>query len=116
MYNILVKCLITSGIVVVVSEVAKRSGRMGALVGALPLVSILTMLWLYHDRQPAQRISEYAGYTLWYVVPTLPFFLLFPVLNTRFGFWIALGLGILSIFAAFLITAAVCRRFGIELI
>lgn len=116
MHNILVKCLVTSGIVVAVSEAAKRSGRLGALLGALPLVSILTMLWLHHDRQSAQRISEYAGYTFWYVVPTLPFFLLFPVLNTRFGFWIALGLGILSIFAAFVVTAAICRRFGIELV
>jgi hypothetical protein len=89
---IITKYLITSAIVVAVSELAKRSDRLGALLASLPLVTLLALTWLYVEKQPAEKIINHAWYTFWYVVPTLPMFLLFPRLFTRFGFWPALAL------------------------
>jgi hypothetical protein len=75
---IITKYLITAVVVVLVSELAKRSDKLGALVAALPMVTILTLIWLHVEKQPATKVANHAWYTFWYVVPTLPMFLVFP--------------------------------------
>jgi F0F1-type ATP synthase assembly protein I len=84
---IFIKYFITAAVVVLVSELAKRSDKLGGLVAALPLVTILTLIWLYVENQPTSKIANHAWYTFWYVVPTLPMFLVFPVMLPRYGFW-----------------------------
>lgn len=109
------KYLITAAIVVAVSEIAKRSDRAGALIAALPLVTVLTLLWLKFENQSLEKIQNHAYYTFWYVLPTLPMFLCFPWLAARFGFWIALASGAAMTLALFVGLALVLRRFGIAL-
>ena len=82
---IITKYLITAAVVVAVSEFAKRSDKLGALIAALPLVTFLTLVWLYVEGQPQEKIANHAWYTFWYVVPTLPMFLAFPWLLARLG-------------------------------
>jgi hypothetical protein len=112
---IVTKYLITAGVVVLVSEFAKRSDKLGALVAALPMVTILTLIWLHVEEQPAARVSNHAWYTFWYVVPTLPMFLVFPMLYARFGFWPALAACIALTVVCFRVFAALVKRFGIAL-
>lgn len=111
-----VKYLLTAAVVVAVSEAAKRSDKLGALIAALPLVTVLTLIWLHVERQPAEKIVNHAYYTFWYVLPTLPMFLAFPGLYTRFGFWAALGLSAAMTAACFVAMALTLRRFGIGLL
>ena len=113
---IITKYLITAAIVVAVSEVAKRSDRLGALLASLPLVTLLALTWLHVERQPASKITNHAWYTFWYVVPTLPMFLAFPSLYTRFGFWPALGLSALITVTSFALFALAVKPFGIRLL
>ena len=113
---IVTKYGITAAIVVVVSEVAKRSDKLGGLVAALPLVTILTLIWLYAEKQPLEKISNHAWYTFWYVIPTLPMFLAFPFLLPHLGFWPALGVSILLTVALFGLLVAVAGRFGLSLL
>lgn len=110
------KYFITAAVVVVVSEFAKRSDRLGGLIAALPLVTVLTLIWLYLERQPVDKIANHAWYTFWYVVPTLPMFLLFPAMLPRFGFWPTLLACIVITIVCFGAFAAVVRRFGIVLL
>ena len=110
------KYLITAGMVVAVSEFAKRGDRVGALVAALPLVTLLTLVWLHVERQPAAKVANHAWYTFWYVVPTLPMFLAFPWLLARFGFWPALGACVVITVGCFAAFALVVKRFGIVLL
>lgn len=112
---ILTKYFITAGMVVLVSELAKRSDKLGALVAALPMITMLTLIWLYIEKQPESKIASHAWYTFWYVIPTLPMFLAFPLLLPRFGFWPALALSILVVIACFGLFALAARRFGIDL-
>jgi hypothetical protein len=109
------KYLATATVVVVVSEVAKRSDRLGALIASLPLVTVLTLIWLYVEHQPEQKIGNHAFYTFWYVIPTLPMFLLFPILLPRIGFWWTLAASVVVTIMSFLGFALALRRFGIEL-
>ncbi len=113
---LIVKYLITAGVVVAVSEFAKRSDRLGALIASLPLVTFLALIWLYVEKQPAEKIANHAWYTFWYVVPTLPMFLLFPRLLARFGFWGALGLSAVVTVGCFGVFAVVVRSLGVRLL
>lgn len=113
---ILTKYAVTALIVVLVSEAAARSDRLGGLVAALPMVTILTLIWLHLEKQPSAKIANHAWYTLWYVLPTLPMFGAFPWLLNRLGFWPALGAGVLITFVSFVLFALLVKRFGIQLL
>ncbi|MEQ3694236.1 MAG: DUF3147 family protein [Thalassolituus sp.] len=112
---IVFKYAVTAGLIVLISEVAKRSDKLGALIAALPMVTILAMIWLYVEKQPDAKIANHAWYTFWYVVPTLPMFLIFPTLLPRIGFWPTLGASALITVICFVVFAQVVKRFGIEL-
>ncbi|MBV6322087.1 DUF3147 family protein [Duganella violaceipulchra] len=113
---LIIKYLLTSAVVVGVSEFAKRSDRLGGLIAALPLVTLLALIWLYIEKQPEQKIANHAWYTFWYVVPTLPMFLAFPVLLPRIGFWPTLLACIVITIVCFGLFALLVRRFGIDLL
>lgn len=110
------KYLITAALVVAVSEAAKRSDRFGGLVAALPLVTLLTLMWLHLEHQPQEKIANHAWYTFWYVVPTLPMFLAFPALLSRLGFWPAMLVSSVLTIVCFAAFALVMRKFGVVLL
>ncbi len=112
---LVVKYLLTAAIVVLVSELARRSDRLGALLAALPLVTVLTLVWLYVEKQPQEKIASHAWYTFWYVLPTLPMFLAFPWLLPRLGFWPTLLASAGLTVACFGLLALLLRRYGIDL-
>ncbi|MBM3630527.1 MAG: DUF3147 family protein [Alphaproteobacteria bacterium] len=113
---IILKYLFTAGAVVLISEIAKKSDRLGGLIAALPLVTVLTLLWLYIEDQPKEKIANHAYYTFWYVLPTLPMFIIFPYFLKKFGFWLTLSLSVIVTLVAFYIFAKFIKFFGIELL
>ncbi|HEK4010697.1 TPA: DUF3147 family protein [Pseudomonas aeruginosa] len=113
---IVTKYLITALMVVLVSEAAKHGDRIGGIVAALPIVTALTLIWLHIEHQPGQKIANHAWYTFWYVIPTLPALLMFPLLMSRFGFWLALAGYAFTTCLCFVLFALAMRRFGIELL
>lgn len=112
---LITKYLVTAAVVVLVSEFAKRSDRLGGFVAALPMVTFLALIWLYIEHQPQEKIANHAWYTFWYVVPTLPMFLAFPALLPRLGFWPTLLASVLITVVCFALFALAVRRFGIDL-
>jgi F0F1-type ATP synthase assembly protein I len=113
---LITKYLLTAAVVVLVSEFAKRSDKLGGLLAALPLVTVLALVWLHVEKQPAEKIANHAWYTFWYVLPTLPMFLIFPILLPRLGFWPTLLACMLLTVVCFALFALLLRRFGIELL
>ncbi|KGM54725.1 hypothetical protein N800_02310 [Lysobacter daejeonensis GH1-9] len=113
---LITKYLLTAAIVVAVSEAAKRSDKLGGFVAALPLVTVLALIWLYVEKQPQTKIANHAWYTFWYVVPTLPMFLAFPFLLGRIGFWPTMVASVAITVACFGLFALALRPFGIQLL
>ncbi len=113
---IITKYAITAALVVLISEVAKRSDKLGALIAALPTVTVLAMIWLYVEDQSSEKIGNHAWYTFWYVLPTLPMFLIFPFLLPRLGFWLSLLSSAAITVTCFGLLAVLARRFGIDLL
>jgi hypothetical protein len=113
---IITKYLLTAGMVVFVSEVAKRSDRLGGFFGALPIMTLLTLTWLYVENQSEEKMANYSYYSFWYVIPTLPMFILFPYLLPKLGFWLTMGASVVVTVICFGLFALLMRNFGIQLL
>ncbi len=113
---IITKYLLTAGMVVFISEVAKRSDKLGGLIAAMPLMALLTLIWLHIEKQPEEKIANFAYYTFWYVVPTLPMFLLFPYLLPRLGFWLTMGASVVATVACIALFALAVKYLGVQLL
>jgi uncharacterized membrane protein (GlpM family) len=113
---IITKYLLSAGVVVLISEVAKRSDKLGAMIAALPIVTLLAMIWLHVENQPKEKITNYAWYTFWYVLPTLPIFLAFPFLHQRLGFWLSLASCAAISVVCFILLASLLKPFGIDIL
>ena len=116
MTYVVFKYLITAAVVVLVSELAKANDKLGGLIAALPLVTVLALIWLYIEKQSMSKIANHAYYTFWYVIPTLPMFLLFPYLLPKWGFWPTLIGCIVFTLVVFYLYVLVLKNFGIDLL
>jgi hypothetical protein len=110
------KALLSGLIIMAVSEIARRSPAMGAMVASLPLVSLLAILWLWRDTGDVARIADHAEATFWYVLPSLPMFLAFPyLLRHGIGFWWALGAACALTIGMYFLAVLLAAQFGVRL-
>jgi hypothetical protein len=111
-----IKSLLSGILIAAISEIARRSPGMAALVASLPLISILAVIWLWRDTGDTTRIADHLMATFWYVLPSLPMFVLFPVmLRSGTGFWTSLALGCVVTVVLYFCLIAAGPRFGIRL-
>jgi hypothetical protein len=116
MWYLALKAAISGVIVAIVSEVARRYPGWGALIASLPLVSVLGMTWLWHDRPDAGNMAAHAEATFWFVLPSLPMFLAIPwMLRSGVNFWAALLVGCAMTIALYLLMTVVGPKFGLRL-
>ncbi|MFD2255377.1 DUF3147 family protein [Luteolibacter algae] len=112
----LVKILITAVIILFVNKVQLFSDKLSALLIALPLTSLLAMIWMWHGGQTTSRIAGHAEGTFWFVLPTLPMFLILPwMLRNGWSFWSALAANCAITTLCFWLTVILLRKFGIDL-
>lgn len=111
-----VKAAISGVLIALISETAKRWPGVGALIASLPLVSVIGMIWLWRDRPDAANMAAHAEATFWYVLPSLPMFLVIPALLRRGApFWAALSCGCLLTVALYLSMTWIAPRLGVKL-
>ena len=110
------KLFLTAGIIVVISEVSKRLPLLGSLIASLPLISVLGMVWMYGETKDLIRIADHAEGTFWYVLPSLPMFLLMPfLLRKGISFSAALSAGIALTGVLYFLMTKVLAKFGMNL-
>jgi hypothetical protein len=111
-----VKALLSGVIIAIASEVARRWPGWGALIVSLPLVSVLTMIWLWVETGDRARLGAHAGSTFWFVLPSLPMFLLIPMLLKQGqSFWLALALGCVLTMVLYSAMVWIGPRYGLKL-
>ena len=91
------KVVVTAVIVVIITEAVKFNLKLAALITAMPIVTLLSICWMYYEGIEKKEISEYVFSTLKYLIPTIPVFILFPILIERTNFYITVFLCCLSI-------------------
>ena len=95
MLFLITKIIVTAALIVLISEIAKVNDKLGGLIAAMPIITLLVVLWMYYDGNSDEKISSHISYTLFYIVPTIPMFLIFPFVISKFGFYIAFLISIL---------------------
>ncbi|MES2980972.1 MAG: DUF3147 family protein [Verrucomicrobiota bacterium] len=112
----IVKVLLTAVIILMVNKVQLFSDKLSALLIALPLTSLLAMIWMWQGGQSSSKIAGHAEGTFWFVLPTLPMFLILPwMLRHGWSFWSALGVNCILTTVFFWLTVIILRKFGIDL-
>lgn len=98
------------------STALSPNAAQGALIGSLPLVSILAMIWLWTDAADAGGVARLSAATFWLVLPTLPMFLVLPgILGRGRGFYPALLTSARVMLLSYLIAVPVFDRFGMSI-
>ena len=116
MLYLAIKAVLSGAIIAIASEVARRWPGWGALIVSLPLVSVLAMIWLWRDTRDPVRLAAHAEGTFWFVLPSLPMFLLIPLLLRQgYGFWSALLAGCALTIALYLAMTSFGPKFGLRL-
>ena len=111
-----IKFCVSALIIVLISEVAKRHSGFAALLAALPLTSLLAMIWMHFDGVESTQIATLTGQIAWLVIPSLLFFILFQALIKQgLGFWLGLSLSLTATTVAYFILLPLLRRLGLQL-
>tara|TARA_A200000113_G_scaffold76119_1_gene66941 strand:+ start:11 stop:358 length:348 start_codon:yes stop_codon:yes gene_type:complete len=112
----IVKIIITALLIVIITEVAKLNDRFGALIAALPITTFLILFWLHYENNSVEKISNHVSYTLLYVLPTLPMFLIFPYLINKFGFYYSIMFSILITTVFVILVHFISKKYGYKIL
>ena len=116
MLYLAIKALISGVIVAAASEFARRSPGVGGLIVSLPLVSLLTFIWVWRDTGDTGRVAELAQSAFWFFLPSMPMFLVLPaMLRSGMPFWPAFTLAIAGTAVLYLAMFWIAPRIGIRI-
>ena len=110
------KIVITTALIVIISEIAKRNTLIGGILASIPLISILAIIWLYVDTKNTEIISEFSINVFWLVIPSLTFFLTLPfLLHKGINFYTSISLAIVITIACYYMMIIGLKKFGISI-
>ena len=110
------KIVITTALIVIISEIAKRNTLIGGILASIPLISVLAIIWLYVDTKNTEIISEFSINVFWLVIPSLTFFLTLPFfLHKGINFYTSISLAIVITIACYYMMILVLKKFGISI-
>ena len=112
----LLKIIITTLLVVIISEISKRSSFIGAVLASVPLVSVLAMLWLYIDTSDISKVSELSSSIFWLVLPSLVLFVTLPLLLKQdINFYLSLSIAVTATVFSYWLMISVLNHYEIKL-
>jgi len=110
-----VKIVITTFLIVLISEISKRSTLMGAILASVPLVSVLAMLWLYIDTKDIAKVSALSSSIVWLVLPSLVLFLTVPLLLKQgINFYLSMSISVVITVICYFLMISALNYFGIK--
>ena len=89
------KVAVTAILIVLISEVGKFNDKLGGLIAALPMVTILVVCWMYFEGVSENKIANHFKYTILFLIPTLPGFFIVPFILPKVGFFSSLSIFVL---------------------
>lgn len=111
-----VRAIVSGLLIALASTIARRQPAFGALIVSLPLVSVLSMVWLWRDNPDPRNMATYVQSTFWYFLPSIPMFLVIPMLLRRgVDFWPSLIAGCLLTVVLYGAMVALLARSGLKL-
>ena len=114
-FHYFIKVFISSAIIVLVSEIAKKDNIIGGLIASIPIVSVLSMILLYIDTNNIDKVKALANGILWMIFPSMSLFIILPILiNCGIKFYLSLTISILMTMVCYLMTISFMNYFGFK--
>ena len=114
MIYFIIKLLITSLVIVIVSEIAKKSTFIAAIIISIPLTSLLAFTWLYLDTKDYQKVIDLSYGTILLTIPSFAFFIILPVLlKYKHNFAFSIIISIIGTAMIYFIFSFLLKKFGI---
>ena len=116
MLHYAIKLVLSAALIVVISEIAKRSSMIAGLIASLPIVSLMAIIWLWIDEHDRQKVANLSMDIFWLVPPSLTLFIaLPPLLRTKLPFFASLGIAIAIMLATYGLMLVVLKGLGVKL-
>ncbi len=110
------KILLTALIVVVVSEISRRSTIIAGIVASIPLTSLLAIIWIYFDTNDLENIKNLSSNILMMIPPSLTFFICLPLfINLKIEFYISILFSIVATAFVYWLYFYILELLGINL-
>ncbi|MFD2658428.1 MULTISPECIES: DUF3147 family protein [Gracilibacillus] len=94
MYVIL-KIIVSAVVIGIVTEVSRRLPSYGGIIAALPLVSLLSIIWLYVQGEETTTLSKFALGVLWgFPATAVMLIIVYIALQNAVHLFISIGLGV----------------------
>tara|TARA_B100001250_G_C19202519_1_gene530075 strand:+ start:66 stop:416 length:351 start_codon:yes stop_codon:yes gene_type:complete len=111
-----IKTIITALIIVVVSEVAKKSTLLGAIIISIPLTSLLAFIWLYFDTKDYEKVIDLSYGTILLTIPSFAFFIILPfLLKMKQNFTVSIIISIIGTTILYFMFVFLLKKFGITI-
>ena len=115
MTYLFIKTLLTLVVIITVTEIAKKSSLLAALLISLPLTSILAFIWIYWDTKNIQKIIDLSFNTIIMVIPSFIFFITLPImLKLKINFTFALLISLICTSIGYYIFINILKKYGIS--
>lgn len=112
----LTKAALSGILVAAISTVARRYPGWGGLLASLPLVSVLSMLWLYGETRDAEAVAKLSLGAFWFFLPSIPMFLIIPaLLRAGVGFIATMAIACATTMVLYAAMSWIAPRVGISL-
>lgn len=109
-----IKVLISAGLIVLISEVSKRNNVLGGILASVPLISFIAIIWMFVETNDVQNIQTFSKSIFWLVLPSLAFFIIFPVmLKHNINFWISFSTSAAIMIGLYYLTVLLLKKFGV---
>ncbi|MBI86774.1 MAG: hypothetical protein CMG63_01710 [Candidatus Marinimicrobia bacterium] len=111
----LFKLLISSLIIALISEYSKKSSFFGSLIASVPIISVLSLIWIYFESKDIEQIKNLSNSIFWMVIPSLMLFISFPpLINAGLNFWTSLIIAIILTIIFYILTILILFSYGIK--
>ncbi len=110
------KILLTALIIFSIVQISERNTLMAAVLASIPIVSVLSMIMMFHEGQTAVEISAFARDIVWLLIPSLLMFIVMPWLieSRSWDFYPALAAGLACTVTGYFLMVQTMEKFGLS--
>ncbi|MDA3886985.1 MAG: DUF3147 family protein [Candidatus Delongbacteria bacterium] len=107
------KVIISAALIVIISEISKKYQLIGAILASIPLISVMAIIWMYFETKDIESIQTFSKSVFWLVLPSLSFFIIFPLmLKYNLNFWVSFLSSTAIMVVLYYLLTLVLKKFG----
>ncbi len=114
MFNI-AKILISALIIFVASEIGKRDTLLSAIIVSLPMISLITISWLYFETRDVDKIINFAYGVFAMIMPSLSFFITLPYFLKKINFIPSMFISISIMVVLYFVLSMLYKKIGVDI-